>query len=153
MAVDHEFGAQHTELKLSIAERYLKAFTRALQPHFKQLWYIDAFAGTGSRTIDVEPKFGRLIFMDTMPAHCAALRELSDQDEDRNIVIVEGDANRAIQSEIAIWAEPRRCSTRSGAGASNRSPSRASTLTHIALGLEHQCFSCSPNMSACPMSE
>jgi len=136
MAVDHEFGAQHTELKLSIVESYLKAFTRALQPYFKQLWYIDAFAGTGSRTvrvearegdlfdapaperveqrrgsaqiaIDVEPKFDRLIFMDTKPAHCAALRELSDQHEDRKIVIIEGDANRAIQSEIA-WEGWRR---------------------------------------------
>jgi three-Cys-motif partner protein len=103
MAVDHEFGAQHTELKLSIVESYLKAFARALRPRFKQLWYIDAFAGTGSRTvrvearegdlfdapaperveqrrgsaqiaIDVEPKFDRLIFMDTKPAHCAKAR-------------------------------------------------------------------------------
>jgi three-Cys-motif partner protein len=130
MAIDHEFGAQHTELKLSIVESYLKAFTRALQPHFKQLWYIDAFAGTGSRTvrvearegdlfdapapervelrrgsaqvaIDVEPKFSRLIFMDTKAAHCTALRDLAERHQDRNIVVVEGDANRAIQSEIA----------------------------------------------------
>jgi three-Cys-motif partner protein len=130
MAVDHEFGAQHTELKLSIVEGYLKAFTRALQPYFEQLWYIDAFAGTGSRTvrvearegdlfdapaperveqrrgsaqiaIDVEPKFDRLVFMDTKAAHCAALRELADRHQDRDIAVVEGDANRAIQSEIA----------------------------------------------------
>jgi three-Cys-motif partner protein len=96
MAVDHEFGAQHTELKLSIVESYLKAFTIALKQHFPQLWYIDAFAGTGSRTvrvearegglfdaptserveqrrgsaqiaIDVDPKFDRLVFMDTAP--------------------------------------------------------------------------------------
>jgi three-Cys-motif partner protein len=130
MAIDHEFGAQHTELKLSIVEGYLKAFTRALQPHFKQLWYIDAFAGTGSRTvrvearegdlfdapapervelrrgsaqvaIDVEPKFDRLIFMDTKAAHCTALRDLAKRHQDRTILVVEGDANRAIQSEIA----------------------------------------------------
>lgn len=130
MAVDHEFGAQHTELKLSIVEGYLKAFTRALQPYFEQPWYIDAFAGTGSRTvrvearegdlfdapaperveqrrgsaqiaIDVEPKFDRLVFMDTKAAHCAALRELADRHQDRDIAVVEGDANRAIQSEIA----------------------------------------------------
>jgi three-Cys-motif partner protein len=136
MAVDHEFGAQHTELKLSIVESYLKAFTRALQAHFKQLWYIDAFAGTGSRTvrvearendlfdapaperveqrrgsaqiaIDVEPKFHRLIFVDTKPSHCAALRNLADQHHDRNIVVVKDDANRAIQSEIA-WDGWRR---------------------------------------------
>jgi three-Cys-motif partner protein len=138
MAIDHEFGAQHTELKLSIIERYLKFFTRALRPRFRQLWYIDAFAGTGSRTvrveasegdlfdapaaerveqrrgsaqiaIDVEPKFDRLVFMDTKPAHCAALRELADRHQDRNIVVVEGDANHAIQSQIAWdgWKQTR----------------------------------------------
>jgi three-Cys-motif partner protein len=130
MAIDHEFGAQHTELKLSIIEGYLKAFTRALKPYFKQLWYIDAFAGTGSRTvrvearegdlfdepapervqqrrgsaqiaIDVVPKFDHLVFMDTKPTHCAALRELRDRHRDRQIIVVEDDANRAIQAEIA----------------------------------------------------
>ncbi len=130
MAVDHEFGAQHTELKLSIVESYLKAFTTALKQHFPQLWYIDAFAGTGSRTvrvearegglfdaptserveqrrgsaqiaIDVDPKFDRLVFMDTKPTYCAALRDLADRHQDRDIVVVEGDANRAIQSEMA----------------------------------------------------
>jgi hypothetical protein len=40
MPVDPEFGAQHTELKLSIVESYLKAFTTALKPHFAELWYI-----------------------------------------------------------------------------------------------------------------
>jgi three-Cys-motif partner protein len=129
MAIDHEFGAQHTELKLSIVESYLKAFSTALKPHFTELWYIDAFAGTGSRTvrvearegdlidaavperveqrrgsakiaIDVSPKFDRLVFIDSKPAHCAALRELADQHKDREIVVVETDANRAIQSTI-----------------------------------------------------
>ena len=129
MAIDHEFGAQHTDLKLSIVESYLQAFATALRPHFAQLWYVDAFAGTGSRTvrvearegdlfdepaperveqrrgsaqiaIDVEPKFDRLVFMDIKPAHCAALRELRDRHRDRQIVIVEDDANRAIRAEI-----------------------------------------------------
>jgi three-Cys-motif partner protein len=130
MAIDHEFGGQHPELKLSVIESYLKFFTKALSPSFRELWYIDAFAGTGSRTvrvearegdlidaavpehveqrrgsariaIDVSPKFDRLIFIDTKPAHCAALRTLAAQHPDRNIVVVETDANRAIQSAIA----------------------------------------------------
>jgi len=37
-----------------------EAFTRALKPRFKQLWYIDAFAGTGSRTVRVEARKGDL---------------------------------------------------------------------------------------------
>jgi three-Cys-motif partner protein len=49
--VDHEFGGHHTELKLSIVGSYLNAYTRALRKIFKQLWYIDAFAGTGTRVV------------------------------------------------------------------------------------------------------
>ena len=56
----HEFGAQHTELKLSLVENYLKAFTGALRSQFEELWYIDAFAGTGSRTVRVEARDQRL---------------------------------------------------------------------------------------------
>ena len=56
MPVDHEFGGQHTELKLSIIEKYLRAFSSALQNKFSELWYIDAFAGTGKRTVKVEAR-------------------------------------------------------------------------------------------------
>lgn len=138
MAVDHEFGSQHTELKLSIVESYLKAFTTALNPYFSELWYIDAFAGTGSRTVRVEaregdlidaavperveqrrgsaqiaievsPKFDRLVFMDSKAAHCAALRELAKQHPNREIVVIETDANHAIQSAIRWdgWKQTR----------------------------------------------
>jgi three-Cys-motif partner protein len=58
LAIDHEFGAQHTELKLSVVESYLKAFATAVKPHFSEIWYIDAFAGTGSRTVRVEAREG-----------------------------------------------------------------------------------------------
>ncbi len=129
MVVDHEFGAQHTELKLSIVEKYLRAFVTALTPHFGELWYIDAFAGTGARTvrveaqdgdlfdapiperveqrrgsariaIDVDPPFHRLIFIESKPAHCEALRVLAREHKDRRISVVEGDANRAIQAAL-----------------------------------------------------
>jgi three-Cys-motif partner protein len=123
--------ARNTPSSSSPSSRaYLKAFATALKPHFTELWYIDAFAGTGSRTvrvearegdlidaavperveqrrgsaqiaIDVSPKFDRLVFMDTKPAHCAALRELAGHHYDREIVVIESDASRAIQSAIA----------------------------------------------------
>jgi three-Cys-motif partner protein len=128
--VDHEFGAQHTELKLSLIEGYLKFFTTALRRHFSELWYIDAFAGTGTRTvrieakdgdlfdapvaesvehrrgsaqiaIDVVPHFSRLVFIDSKPKHCAALRELAAKYPNREIVVIQEDANRSIQSAIA----------------------------------------------------
>jgi three-Cys-motif partner protein len=134
----HEFGGQHTELKLWVVGNYLKQFAKALKPYFAELWYIDAFAGTGSRTvrhearigdlldaavperieqrrgsakiaIDVAPQFDRLVFMESKPSHCAALRELAHQHRDRDIRIVEGDANRAIQSAIGRgnWCQTR----------------------------------------------
>jgi three-Cys-motif partner protein len=129
MAIEHEFGGQHTELKLSIVESYLKAFSTALRPTFSELWYIDAFAGTGSRTVrtmeidgglfedrvvervdvrrgsamialDVRPTFDRLVFMESNPAYCTELRSLKARHPERDIAVVEGDANRAIQSQI-----------------------------------------------------
>jgi hypothetical protein len=48
---NHEFGSVSTDLKLALIERYLIEFSKALRPTFKTLWYIDAFAGTGVRTI------------------------------------------------------------------------------------------------------
>lgn len=129
MPIEHDFGGQHTELKLSVVEAYLKAFTLALRAKFRDLWYIDAFAGTGSRTtrttvdagelleskpvevvetrrgsariaIDVEPAFDHIVFIESNPAYCAELRKLKEQNPTRDIVVVEGDANRAIQDSI-----------------------------------------------------
>ncbi|MDQ0467035.1 three-Cys-motif partner protein TcmP [Labrys wisconsinensis] len=119
---DHEFGGVSTDLKLSLVEKYLTAFTTALQNQFSDLWYIDAFAGTGERTrriaadlfaptgedrvernrgsariaIEVNPQFNRLIFMDKNPKHCAALRSLKSNYPDRQIDILEGDANTEV---------------------------------------------------------
>ena len=130
MAVsDHEFGGVSTDLKLSVVGEYLSAFTTALRPTFSELWYIDAFAGTGERTvvipgraadmlgpqveerierrrgsakiaIDVIPAFDRLVFMEKRPRHCAALHELRASHPKRFIDVVEGDANEAIVSFI-----------------------------------------------------
>jgi three-Cys-motif partner protein len=128
--VDHEFGGQHTELKLSIIEGYLHAFTTALRPRFKNLWYIDAFAGTGSRTvrterkgaslveapaeevverrrgsaqiaIDTRPVFDFLVFIEKNKNYVAALNELAALNLQRSIVVAEEDANTAIRRLVA----------------------------------------------------
>lgn len=124
--VDHEFGGVSTELKLSVVENYLKAFTTALRRRFDQLWYIDAFAGTGSRTVrlaategnlieppaaerveqlrgsarialDIHPAFDRCIFIDQDPSHCDALRALAAERTSRTIEVLDGDANARLQ--------------------------------------------------------
>jgi len=129
-SVDHEFGDQHTELKLSIVEKYLKFFTTALRGKFNELWYIDAFAGTGSRTIrhekrpaglldageperverrrgsakiaiDVKPHFDFIVFIESKPSYVAALNELAANHPDRRIRVVRNDANDALKSLIA----------------------------------------------------
>jgi three-Cys-motif partner protein len=127
---DHEFGNLSTDLKLSLVEGYLGAFTKALRPKFSELWYIDAFAGTGIRTVkhhaveargwlpeieerieqkrgsarialDIHPEFDRLIFMDTKKSHCAALEKLAQSFPGRRIEVVREDANVAIERELA----------------------------------------------------
>lgn len=129
-AADHEFGSQATELKLSVVEAYLRAFTKALRGKFSELWYIDAFAGTGERTervparhggflgatvpesivrrrgsakiaIDIDPPFDRLIFVEQRPRAVEALREIRDQHAGRNIHVIAGDANDEIRKIIS----------------------------------------------------
>lgn len=128
-ADDHEFGGQHTEIKLDIVEKYLKAYSLALRHKFQTLWYIDAFAGTGSRTVrieakdgdlfdapvperiesrrgsakialDIDPPFDKLIFMDQKPGHCSALESLKSSHPGRDIHVLNGDANTIIQQNI-----------------------------------------------------
>lgn len=129
MSIDHEFGGQHTEIKLSIVEGYLSAFTIALRSHFKNLWYIDAFAGTGSRTVrterrgatlvelpieeaverrrgsaqialDVRPEFDFLVFIEKNRNYAAALKDLAARNLQRKIVVAEDDANTALNSLV-----------------------------------------------------
>jgi three-Cys-motif partner protein len=54
---DHVFGGVLTDVKLSMVASYLRGFTTALKdkPYFSH-WYVDAFAGTGERTIKLEGK-------------------------------------------------------------------------------------------------
>ena len=127
---DHEFGGVSTDLKLSMVHDYLSAFTRALESKFSDLWYIDAFAGTGERTvrldaiaanlfneetpdrverrrgsaqlaIDTAPPFNRLIFMDQKAKHCEALRALAKAHPEKRIDVLQGEANAEIRRLIA----------------------------------------------------
>jgi three-Cys-motif partner protein len=121
---EHEFGGVSTDLKLSVVGDYLRGFTTALTGKF-ELCYIDAFAGTGDRTIrhaeqeasllgpssevsierrkgsariaiETKPPFNRLVFIDLKKRHCEALEQLKRDYPDRRIDIVRADANEAI---------------------------------------------------------
>lgn len=122
---EHEFGGVSTDLKLDIVGRYLRAFTTALRNRYPNLIYLDAFAGTGERTvrhdaspgnlidepvearverlrgsariaIETTPGFDRIVFMDTNRRHCRALQELADASPERQIEVVRANANLAI---------------------------------------------------------
>ncbi len=127
---DHAFGSDSTDLKLSVLEQYLKAYATALRGQFRELWYIDAFAGTGNRTIvhegveggifadfvpsrveqkrgsarialGIQPAFDRLVFIDLKQSHYRALCALKDEHPGRNIDVLRGDANQMIREAIA----------------------------------------------------
>lgn len=111
---NHEFGSVSTDLKLQVLRNYLSAFTTALRRQFGQLWYMDAYAGTGRRTVrilardrglldegaeeqlvqrkgsaliamEAEPAFDRLVFIDLNRRHVAALEALAAEPEHRHL--------------------------------------------------------------------
>lgn len=126
---DHIFGNTSTDLKLEVIENYLNAYTTALRSRFNHLWYIDAFAGAGHRTIvhpevrssildndreayreqrrgsarialDARPGFDRLTFIDQKPGHIRALQALAAEHPERRIDVVRGDCNSIIPAAL-----------------------------------------------------
>jgi three-Cys-motif partner protein len=126
---EHEFGGVSTDLKLSLVEGYLRFFTTALKGRF-ELWYIDAFAGTGERTVkhaghdggigfepaearverlkgsarialDTRPSFDRIVFIDANKRHVAALEQLAGDRLGKDVEVVRAKANEAVMAEIA----------------------------------------------------
>ena len=127
---EHEFGSDDTDVKLQLVREYSSAYCTALRGKFRHLWYIDAFAGTGSRTIkhparpgdfmsedapewiekrpgsarialDIKPGFSRFILVDSKPRHATALEALKDEYSDREIKVICGDANKQIRDTIS----------------------------------------------------
>jgi three-Cys-motif partner protein len=103
----HRFGGDWTDVKLDVLASYLKSYTTALQGKptpdnaFRKA-YIDAFAGSGTRTArEPETSGGTLLFPD--------LAEAAPQK------LLDGSAKRALQVEprfdkyIFIERSPERC--------------------------------------------
>jgi three-Cys-motif partner protein len=103
----HRFGGDWTDVKLDVLANYLKSYTKALEGKptpddpFRKA-YIDAFAGTGTRTArESEMSGGTLLFPD--------LAEAAPQK------LLDGSAKRALQVEprfdryIFIERSPERC--------------------------------------------
>jgi three-Cys-motif partner protein len=123
----HEFGGEWTETKLAILAKYLRAYTTALKNQPFELLYIDAFAGTGTRSakraapdlplfdsendaervefldgsamiaLRTEPAFHRYFFIEQSESRCAELEGVARAFPNRKIEICHGDANEVVQ--------------------------------------------------------
>lgn len=140
---EHRFGGGWTEIKLNAVSDYLNFYTRALQASPSpenpfETWYVDAFAGTGDRTVEtnagslfsvegstldrvrlegsarravaVDPPFRHLIFVEKDARRFAALSRIKDDHPQRDIRCVPGDANDEIRNIFSQgpWIEPGR---------------------------------------------
>ncbi len=119
----HQFGGPWTVEKLDALGAYLVGYTQALKNQVFRRLYIDAFAGTGDRAVkreeaqslleipeldamtkgsarvalEVEPPFHRYIFIERRHRRSSALQHLKGEFPDRNIEILNEDANTAVQ--------------------------------------------------------
>jgi three-Cys-motif partner protein len=134
LAGKHVFGGPWTEIKLDAVEYYLGCYTKALKRVNFDLWYIDAFAGSGDReseretggifegapietiketlagsarrALAVKPPFDHYVFIEKDEARCAALAETKAENPSVDIRIIQGEANEVLQR--LVQSEPWR---------------------------------------------
>ena len=124
----HHYGGPWTEIKLAAIQYYLECYTRALKAFGFDIWYIDAFAGTGSRVVErvtggilgepaivtketlagsamralqVQPAFDHYVFIEKRPARCAALQALQKSELAGDIQVIPGEANQVLRDLVA----------------------------------------------------
>lgn len=114
---DHEFGAEHTQIKLDTLAQYLQAYTTALKNTRFKTHYIDAFAGTGSVVVKIagervevagsasiavacSPAFDRMVFIEMEAKKVRALEHLVKTAQSE-VEIIQADTNVALPQCIA----------------------------------------------------
>lgn len=121
----HIFGGPDTERKLRCLQEYLQAFSIALRRQRFACIYIDAFAGSGSRTevrpglplfgvefaepeeittpgsarlaIEVDPPLHSIVLIEEDADRFFELQSLKQEYADRSIILRKGDANAYVQ--------------------------------------------------------
>ncbi len=131
--VKHEFGGEHTELKLDVIRAYLDFYCNALKNQKFETWYIDGFAGTGFRqevrqtgglldgepialeektllgsasiALTTTPPFDHYHFVEAHGLRRQALKELCENAGHANAVVHDGDANQRIEAllQSKLW--------------------------------------------------
>lgn len=107
----HRFGGAWTELKLDAVHYYLGFFTRVLKTQPFDLWYIDAFAGSGTRTVERET--GGLLEAEPMGQTTeeiagSVLRALEVDPPFSRHVFVEGNASRFRELDAIRLSRPEK---------------------------------------------
>lgn len=138
---EHRFGGGWTEIKLDAISDYLGFYTNALKAkpspeNAFETWYIDAFAGTGDRTVEAEgpglfstpdtateqmrlegsarraiaidPGFRHLVFIEKDTKRFTALQGLKSEFPGRDIACVRGDANDELRNVFHTGAWQQR---------------------------------------------
>jgi three-Cys-motif partner protein len=126
--VEHPFGGPWTEIKLDAVEYYLKCYTKALKRVGFDLWYIDAFAGTGTRdserivgglfegipiqtvkeklagsarrAVAVRPPFDHFVFIEMDTTRCEALADIQTENPNVDIDVIRGEANEVLRNLV-----------------------------------------------------
>lgn len=135
--VAHIFGGPDTPRKLQCLQAYLQAFSIALRNQGFACVYIDAFAGSGTRTeirpalpllgpeyaepeevttpgsarlaIEVDPPIHAIVLIEQDEARYAELERLRAEFTDRQIILRRGDSNVLVQQLCANvnWRGPK----------------------------------------------
>ena len=121
----HKFGGPDTSRKLRCLQEYLQAFSIALRNQGFVCIYVDAFAGSGSRTethpslplfgpefaepeevttpgsarlaVEIDPPLDEIVLIEKDPGRYSELLLLKDEFPHRKIVVRDGDANEQVQ--------------------------------------------------------
>jgi three-Cys-motif partner protein len=139
---EHSYGGPWTEIKLDAVMYFNECYTKALTSVGFDLWYIDAFAGSGERQVTLEsggtffgqplqavtetragsakralaidPPFHHLIFNDTHADRIRELQRLKLLYQNRDIQITDGDANETLKEIFGAqrWTAKNRQSAR-----------------------------------------
>ena len=121
--MQNEFGGNWTLEKLDTLQRYLTSYTSVFKNKSFRLIYIDAFAGSGSislthqeeqdedfqsfvigspqRALEIKDRaFDRLIFVEKSTDRYRQLDELRTQNSDRDVQVINFDANQFLETLI-----------------------------------------------------
>ncbi|MDA5627756.1 MULTISPECIES: three-Cys-motif partner protein TcmP [Agrobacterium] len=138
----HKYGGPWSEVKLDAVEYYLQCYTNALTPKNMDIWYIDAYAGSGDReaerqiggllegapletiieTLDgsarralkIKPPFRHFIFIEKDPNRVKSLEAVKDEYPGVDIQVLHGDANSQLLQMVSNmpWTRKARSMSR-----------------------------------------